>query len=72
MSIGWWAYSGAWQGPDIPNDFKRLPFLGVVCNASLSGLGATVLTMGEEDILDGAAVRKLRCMMRGVASWRGP
>eukprot|EP00959_Pyramimonas_sp_CCMP1952_P027424 576445-Pyramimonas_sp.AAC.1 len=36
MAIGWCAYSGAWGDPKIPKDFKRLLFLGVVYNASLS------------------------------------
>eukprot|EP00959_Pyramimonas_sp_CCMP1952_P248398 5192175-Pyramimonas_sp.AAC.1 len=72
MSIGWCAYSGAWHDSKIPSDFKRLLFLGVVYNASLSGLEANVLTKGEEGRLHGAAARTLGHAMQGAPAWKDP
>lgn len=66
-ATAWSVLGTSWWTTDVPRSVMRLVFLSRVPSAAISGLEAYALTKGEVHHIDSSLVRKIRCMMRGVA-----
>ena len=68
----WKELCGLWWNKKVPYKIKRTLFRGAVCGAFLKGLTALLLHDRDYLRLQRCLEKKLRALMLGTASWKGP